>query len=126
MLRLFTAALESPLGGLLIPSLFQSSGITALRARHFDEAPTFLPLHPASPPAAQAGPAAEWPADSAAPGPGFHFASVADYARAYRAGHVSPEVVAERVLAAITASDAAQPPLRALVAVLREDVLQQA
>ncbi len=127
MLRLFTAALESPLGGLLIPSLFQSSGITALRARHFDEAPTFLPLHPASPPAAQAGPAAEWPADSAAPGPGFHFASVADYARAYRAGHVSPEVIAERSSdLAITASDAAEPPLRALVAVLREDVLRQA
>ena len=42
-LRLFAALLEGPLGSLLIPSLFRSSGITWLREQRFDEPPTGKP-----------------------------------------------------------------------------------
>lgn len=125
-LRLFTAALESPLGGLLIPSLFESSGITALRARSFDEAPTYLPGHDVSNRAADGVSPSEWPNEidgESAQGP---FTTIADYARAYRSGQTTPAAVAERALAAIESSNATQPPLRAIIAVLRDEVLRQA
>ncbi len=123
-LRLFAAALESPLGGLLIPSLFESSGITALRSRSFDEPPTYQPLHAAASRASAGVSRAEWPDDSGAErGP---FATVADFARAYRSGQTTPAAVAERALAAIESSNTAQPPLRAIIAVMRDEVLRQA
>ena len=125
-LGLFTAALESPLGGLLIPSLFESSGITALRSRSFDEAPTYLPLHSAPSRATAGVPRSEWPGEGSSEGAPSSFATIADYARAYRSGQTTPEAVAERALAAIEASNAAQPPLRAIIAVLRDEVLKQA
>ena len=36
-LRLFATLLEGPLGSLLIPSLFRSSGVSWLREQQFDE-----------------------------------------------------------------------------------------
>lgn len=127
-LRLFVALLEGPLRGALIPSLFESAGLAWLRRQHFDEAPTNAPLSYTGELSIEAGslPAGEWPAAPATPGPGFHFATVHDYAAAYRAGRTTPEEVAQRALAAIEASDASDPPLRAFVAVQREDVLRQA
>lgn len=65
-----------------------------------------------------------WPACPARSG--FRFATVQDYARAYRDGKITPEDVAHRVLEAIATSNAAEPPLRAIIAVDREDVLRQA
>ncbi len=54
------------------------------------------------------------------------YATVRDYAAAYRAGTTTPLEIAGRVLNAIAASDAATPPLRAIVATNREDLLAQA
>jgi len=127
-LRLFVALMESPLRGLLIPKLFRDAGITRLRERQIDEPPTLYPMHfeGTLAQAACCVPEQELPGPPAEPGPGFRFASVHDYARAYREGRTTPEEVARRVLDAIEASNAADPPLRAITAVDREDVLRQA
>ena len=128
MLRLFVKLVEGPLRGLLIPSLFKSSGITWLREQQFDEPPTPQPVNYTGTLAveAQAVPEQEWPGPASLPGLGFRFSTVQDYAKAYREGKITPEDVAHRVLEAIVTSNATEPPLRAIIAVDREDVLRQA
>lgn len=128
VLKLFVKLLEGPLRGLLIPSLFQSSGITSIRKQKFDEAPTPQPLAFTGSLADKdrAVPEREWPSRPAPDAPGFHFASVQDYARAYREGSLTPLDVARRALDAIAASNASHPRLHAMIAVDAEDVLEQA
>ncbi len=128
MLRLFIRLMEGPMRSLLIPSLFKSSGITWLREQQFDEPPTMQPMHYTGTLAveAQAIPQQEWPSPASLPGLGFRFSTVQDYARAYREGKITPEDVAHRVLEAVVSSNAAEPPLRAIIAMDREDVLRQA
>ncbi|MCJ7661023.1 MAG: amidase [Anaerolineales bacterium] len=127
-LKLFVALLESPLRGALISNLFDSAGISNLRAMDFDEAPTMYPYAYEGHLAVEDGhvPRTELPESDAKAGPGFRFASTHDYARAYREGSTDPEQVAERVLAAIQDSNENDPPLRAIIAVEQEDVLAQA
>lgn len=128
LLRLFVAWLESPLGSLLIPSLFKSAGISWLRGQEIGEPPTLHPLHATSQVVAggERVPETEWPGPADPVEQGFRFASVHDYARAYRKGITNPEKVACKVLEAIEESNRANPPLRAIIAVEAEDVLQQA
>ena len=128
LLRLFVSLVEGPLGGLLIPSLFESAGINWLRKQVIDESPTPQPLHFTGSHAEKdsAVPEQEWPESSAVGSRGFHFATVFDYAKAYRDGKSTPEEVAKKVLDAIEASNSSTPPLRAVIAVNREDVMQQA
>jgi len=127
-LRLFVALLEGPLRGLLVPTLLESAGITRLREQQIDEPPTLYPIHPSGSPVSEAEslPPDKLPGPPAQPGPGFCFATVHDYARAYREGKTTPDKVARKVLEAIEASNSADPPLRAIIAVEREDVLRQA
>jgi Asp-tRNA(Asn)/Glu-tRNA(Gln) amidotransferase A subunit family amidase len=127
MLKLFASAVEGPLGGLLMPSLFKSSGITWFRKQQFDEAPTHHPIHFTGALHKEAAAVAqdEWTMEPAS-GKGFHFSSIHDFAKAYRDGKTTPEKVALNVLDAIEASNKANPPLRAVIAVNREDVMQQA
>jgi Asp-tRNA(Asn)/Glu-tRNA(Gln) amidotransferase A subunit family amidase len=54
------------------------------------------------------------------------YVSIRDYAEAYRSGKTTPVEVARNVLEAITASDRLEYPLRAFIAVDRDDVLSQA
>jgi Asp-tRNA(Asn)/Glu-tRNA(Gln) amidotransferase A subunit family amidase len=128
MLRLFTSLLEGPLRSLLIPSLFKSSGVTWLRQQHFDDPMTPQPVYytGASAVEAQAIPQQDWPGPASLPGLGFRFSTVQDYAKAYREGKITPEDVAHRVLEAIATSNASDPPLQAIIAMDREDVLRQA
>ncbi|PIX47532.1 MAG: amidase [Anaerolineae bacterium CG_4_8_14_3_um_filter_59_70] len=128
MLRLFVKLVEGPLRSLLIPSLFKSSGITWLREQRFDEPPTPQPVNYSATLAveAQAVPQEEWPGAPSLPGLGFRYSTVQDYAEAYREGKITPEDVAHRVIEAIVTSNAAEPPLRAIIAMDREDVLRQA
>ena len=128
LLRLFVSLVEGPLGGLLIPSLFESAGISWLRKQIIDEAPTPQPLHFTGFYAEKnsAVPEQEWPKSSAAGSRGFHFSTVFDYAKAYRDGKTTPEEVAKKVLAAIEDSNSSTPPLRAVIAVNRENVMKQA
>lgn len=128
MLRLFVQLVEGPLRSLLIPGLFKSAGITWLRKQHFDEPPTLQPVNYPGPIAVEprAVPQHEWPSTPSLPGLGFRYSTVQDYARAYREGKITPENVAHRVLEAVVSSNAAEPPLRAIIAMLSEDVLKQA
>ena len=128
LLRLFAALVEGPLGGLLIPSLFESAGINWLRKQVIDEPPTIMPIHYADATADQSlsVPEKEWPRASAINTNGFQFATVFDYAKAYRDCRTTPEEVAAKLLDAIDSSNSSAQPLRAMIAVDRADVMKQA
>ena len=124
-LRLFAGALANPVTrGALINRLLQDGGILRLREMQLSEVPTMKPL--------VVGKTAESPQPINLDDIANHttqdtpFTTVRDYAEAYRAGRITPEQVAERVLAAIEKSDEGERPLRAFIAVNREDVRQQA
>jgi Asp-tRNA(Asn)/Glu-tRNA(Gln) amidotransferase A subunit family amidase len=124
-LRLFAAALDNPVTrGVLIGRLLQDGGITKLRDMKLTEVPTMKPLAAAdtttSPQPINLDDIAQQ-TTQATP-----FATANDYANAYRAGTITPTEVAERVLAAIEKSDEGARPLRAFIALNREDVLAQA
>jgi len=127
-LRLFAAVMESPLGGLATAGLFKTAGIPWLREQRIDDPPTLRPIHFTGALSSESAALVPemWPQAPAAHAPGFRFASVHDYARAYRGGETTPTDVAQRVLAAMDAADREEPPLQAMIAVDREDVLRQA
>ncbi len=124
-LRLFARALANPVtrGG-LINRLLQDGGIFRLREMRLSEVPVMRPLvageTAASPQPINLDEIANRTTKTTP------FTTVRDYAEAYRAGTISPEQVAERVLTAIEKSDEGERPLRAFIAVNREDVLWQA
>jgi hypothetical protein len=126
-LKLFASLVEGPLQGFLIPSLFESAGLNWLRSQRFDEPPTNLPIHYTGELQKEAAsvPEHQWPRASEN-GKGFRFATIHDYAKAYRNGTTTPEEVAKKVLDAIEESNSATPPLRAVIVVDREDVMRQA
>ena len=122
-LKAFTAAVESPaIRPLLAGSLLANGGVPRLRALTLDEAPTFLPL---SRPERPTQPHENLDIAASTP-PDFPYRTTGAYARAYRAGAYSPVDAANGVLAAIEAADRGDAPLRAFIAVQREDVLAQA
>lgn len=126
-LRAFAGALANPVTrNLLTPSLLKQGGFDRFRTLRLDEPPTYYPLRRAAAPAAAPMPVAELAAALGTYARGAVFSTVRDYAEAYRAGRTTPEEVAARVLAAMAASDAAQPPLRAFIASDHSDVLTQA
>jgi Asp-tRNA(Asn)/Glu-tRNA(Gln) amidotransferase A subunit family amidase len=127
-LRVLTWAVESCIGGLVIPAMLRKVGIHAFRKRQFDNPPTWNPVAFSGAPAATAGgiEAEEWPVAAGLPAGGFRFPSVHDFAAAYREGRTTPEEVAQRLIAAIDASESTDPPLRAFISVQREDVMRQA
>lgn len=132
VLRLFAGLIESPATRwLLVERLLHDAGVTALRELAIDEPPAFQPHFPYQPLAAgESFPSlpdlASWSFQARQRQKGFPFTTVQDYAQAYRSGAASPEAIAQQVLAAIKASDAAEPPLRAFIACDRDDVLAQA
>ena len=126
-LTAFAAALDNPATRpLLIPSLLKQGGFDRFRSLRLDEPPTFLPLAHAAEPASSALTPAEVEAALGDRPAGGVFASARAYALAYRSGAVTPAQVAERAIAAIRASDAADPPLRAFIASDAEDIMTQA
>lgn len=128
-LRLFAAALDSPLQGAMVSQLLKQGGVTALRDKHYGDVPTFYPLAIEEAAAQRDTPPLDWPALQTAllrqtnreP-----FANVTDYARAYRDGVTTPEAVAEAALAAVADADDDPRPLRAFRAIDRADVMRQA
>lgn len=126
-LKLFASLVEGPLRGLLTPSLFESAGINWLRKQNFEEPPTYYPIHHTggSHREAAAVPVNELPR-TAGKTKGFQFSSAFDFADAYRNGTTTPEEISQKVLDAIQASDSGDKPLRAFIAVNRDDVMRQA
>ncbi len=126
-LKLFVSLLDGPTRSVLLGNLLKQAGVIGLRQQKFDEWPTFEPLVPVAPPAQQAYtmPQAQWP-DQTSRSDGFRFPTAFDFAQAYRAGEIDPVDVAERLLAAVAASEESNPPLRAFIEQDRDDVLRQA
>jgi Asp-tRNA(Asn)/Glu-tRNA(Gln) amidotransferase A subunit family amidase len=124
-LKAFVRLLDSSLSPLLISKLMKDAGITALREQKIDEPPTYYPFR-----SFEGSPArdrAQLPQieDDVKP-EGFRFASSADYVNAYKEGKITPVEVAERVIRVIEESNSAAPPLRAIIASYRDDVIRQA
>ena len=62
-LRLFAAALESrPLQGAMVGQLLKQGGVTALRDKHYGDAPTFYPLALDEAAGQRDAPPLDWPA----------------------------------------------------------------
>jgi Asp-tRNA(Asn)/Glu-tRNA(Gln) amidotransferase A subunit family amidase len=129
LLKTAVALVENPVtAGAVVQRLLGDAGILAMREVHVDEAPAIVhPLFAASTRStAELAPIAPRDAlhavgerNASAP-----FESIADFARAYRDGRVTPLQVAERVLAM---SEIAQREGRAFfIAQHRDDVLAQA
>ena len=121
-------AMETRFRGLLIPALLRKAGIHAFRKRRIDDSPTMHPVAASGASARTQGglKVEDWPGAAASPGRGFRFFSVHDFAKAYRERKTTPEEVARKVISAIDASESSDPPLRAFIAVQREDILRQA
>lgn len=125
-LRAFAAALEnSATRSLLLGNLLESGGITKLRQLHLNELPLFYPIVPAASPG-EALEQKDWPETAVATPEGFPFATIGNYTQAYRDGRTTPLAIAEKILAAIAASDQSIKPLRAFIASDRQEVLAQA
>lgn len=126
-LRLMVALLERPwIASLMAPLLTRNLGVEELRTTEVDDAPTFYPLPPNAGPLASPDACPSELPSLARRRDGFRFRSIRDYQNAYRSGAVTPEQVAERVLAAIEASDRRPKPLRAFIDCQPEDVRTQA
>lgn len=128
-LSILASLLESPLTRwLLMPKLLKDGGVTDFRKQNPTEAPTLHPLGPLSTNAnVPSMPTSPDTIQASVARDGFHFASAADFARAYRNGSTTPTQVAERVLGAIEQAEQKQtPPLRAIIKSDRADLLAQA
>jgi Asp-tRNA(Asn)/Glu-tRNA(Gln) amidotransferase A subunit family amidase len=121
-LRAVVALAENPVvGPALISKLKKDGGISGIRDLRVDEPPTLMPILGAGdrpmPPFAPTAPNAT---------PGFHCPGIDDYHAAYRSGRITPLDVAEKFLARRIESEQGPRPLRAFIAVDRENVLAQA
>jgi Asp-tRNA(Asn)/Glu-tRNA(Gln) amidotransferase A subunit family amidase len=129
-LRAAAELFENPVTrALLLPKLLEDAGIDAFRRAFLSDAPSVAPRLPRPATLAPAEFAAMDLARLAASAPaprGVHPASIADFVRAYREGRTTPTEVAERVLEALTQSEAQQPPLRAVIAHRAEEIRAQA
>jgi len=126
-LKVFVAIVESRFGGPLRKMMLKNLGVPEFRKLHLDEAPTpwsFRPL----PKDAFTGEEPDLNALISTPTPNEAFPEepVSAFLEAYRSGRLSPIEVAERVLKATSASNAASPPLRAIIAQDRDDLIRQA
>jgi Asp-tRNA(Asn)/Glu-tRNA(Gln) amidotransferase A subunit family amidase len=121
-LKAFTIAVENSLGRmLLINSLLENGGIPKLRRISLQEVPTMIPLVKPDGNKTEEIPFIPDPVPQ-----NFPFLTVRSYAEALRKGDLDAVDVAEKVLAAIDADNQQSTPLKAFVAVNREDVLSQA
>ena len=126
-LKLLVNLMENPLtSGAIIPGLLRDAGILGLRDVVVDDAPTFAPFAPVPERSLGAPPNLARVAQIPSTQKGFAFASIRDYAQAYRSGSTSPVQVADQVLQAMADSDLRTPPLRAFIAYSRDDVMAQA
>lgn len=127
-LKALAWAIEGPLRPWIVRTLCHRAGIEGFRKLQVEESPMAHPLAVSGPAAGGTGALqpGEWPGPKEGESVGFRFPSVHDFAAAYREGRVTPEEVAQRVIASIKASESTNPPLRAFIAHLPEDLLKQA
>ncbi|NJN45678.1 MAG: amidase [Candidatus Competibacteraceae bacterium] len=129
-LRWVTRLLENPLTRpLLLGQLLRTGGIEKLRSLVVEDEPSFQPYlfwdTPVPKLEISSVPTLVGTVESHHENPSG-FACVLDYGRAYEAGSTTPEQVAQRALAAISASETAALPLRMFIACQGDVVMAQA
>lgn len=130
-LRVVTRLMESALvRSFLLPDLFRKTGIAAFRKLTLNAAPVSHPLVMPAEPGEEDRRLEQMEAvvdeDPHLEPPGFHFSTIADFAKSYRDGTVSPEVIGKRIVEAIESSNRGELPLRAIVQSEVEDIQRQA
>lgn len=128
LLRTLIGLLENPLTApLLVPKLMKDVGIDRLRTTPTDDPlPMMHPLFEGRSPG-MPGPTPDVSALGAPPSRGgFAFETTWDFADAYRAGHLSPLDVAERLLEQVGADAQRSPAMRIVVQQHAEDLRAQA
>jgi Asp-tRNA(Asn)/Glu-tRNA(Gln) amidotransferase A subunit family amidase len=126
-LEVFASVVENPLGqALLMGSLLENGGIPKLRRLLLDEAPTLYPIEAAQELENTALPPISFESLKDHPHPPTPYLTIRHYAEAYHSGKINPLEVADKVLAAVGESEQLEPPLRAFIAMQREDILAQA
>jgi len=129
-LRWATRLLENPLTRpLLLDQLLRTGGVKKLRSLVVEDEPSFQPYlfwdTPVPKLEISSVPTLVGTIESHHGDPSG-FACVLDYGRAYETGSTTPEEVAQRALAAITASETAPFPLRMFIACQEDAVMAQA
>jgi Asp-tRNA(Asn)/Glu-tRNA(Gln) amidotransferase A subunit family amidase len=115
---------ESSLGGALRNKLVKDAGILELAKKELSDAPEAWPVFPELAAALNVtAPDLEATATSPTATPLQQFETIADFAEQYRTGATTPEVVAERLLAATRHSDELTPPMRFFIAQRADDVM---
>ncbi|UZE95376.1 amidase [Alkalimarinus alittae] len=117
------SVLESP--------LIKEAGVDKLRALTVDDAPIMTPKYPKGRSISASNAKETLDIFDTQPlpmseQPGFHFQTIFDFAKAYRDGSTSPVLVAEQVIHAINVSNEGKTPLRAIINVNEQDILNQA
>lgn len=126
-LKLFAGVVESRLGqALLIPKLLKDGGISKLRQEKIDEPPTYYPLVPPQNISYTPTKLSDLADSILAQKTAVPFHTVADYAKAYQTGKVTPLAVAEAFLAAVDDVIGGERPLNIFININHQDILQQA
>lgn len=120
--------LESPYTRrLLEPLIVRETGLERLRKLELSEPPCFAPIAaPGRAPAPASAAASLKVLEQLPEADNNPQASIADFARAYRQGLMTPTEVAEQVIEAIAASNAGAQPLHAVIASMDQDIRRQA
>ncbi|MEX2445668.1 MAG: amidase [Alkalispirochaeta sp.] len=123
-------------GRRLAPTFFHHLGIDRFRELELRESPLFKPVGPPSDAETAADHADPHPAPeieileqigtTARPPESYVFPSVADYARAYRAGTLTPNTVAERLVHVLEHQERGNPPLYAFIDWRSDEIRRQA
>ncbi len=128
MLSVFAGLVSSKVTRtLLIGNLLENGGIPKLRKMKFDEEPTLFPLNiPDKHAVAHMQTPMDEPSNQRTPREQIPYSTIRDYALAYRQGKLTPQQVAEQVIAAIEKSDQTSPSMHAFSASYAEDIRRQA
>jgi len=123
VLSIFTNLLETSLGKkLLLNTLLENGGIPKLRTLNLSEAPTFYPL--VAPDSASTE--VEDLIEPEKPDWKLPYPTSLDYSQKYQKNETTPVEVAEHVLRNIRSSEQGEKPIRAFIALNREDLFRQA
>jgi Asp-tRNA(Asn)/Glu-tRNA(Gln) amidotransferase A subunit family amidase len=112
---------------LLIGSLLENGGIPKIQKIKFEEEPTLFPLHiPEEHAVGHMDTPMQEPTNNRTPREQIAYATIRDYAVAYRMGNLTPFQAAEQVITAIEKSNSTFPAMNAFSASFAEDIRKQA
>ena len=129
-LKMMTTLIESSLTGAVLGKvLLKNVGVPTMRRSQATDPFPLKPPLPSSQPtqlARSMDPAELSKIPALPPTDGFRFETIADFVEAYQSGAVSPEQVAEKVLAFRRESDSLDPSMNWFISQREDDVMEQA